>query len=242
MCWIDDVRGNKMSALSRNFFNNLDSSAKSSPLSVQPNPAWSAAESAAPICRCRCVCADAFSACELFRNGRASASEALGEWDLRCPIVPLGCPAWQWNNCRGFSCGLVTMFNGHQRPTTTCPPLGRSSRSGHQPRLEKIFLSMWCKSRRPFLEYIARSTSCAMVMLATALAPVDGISQGLSTSITAPYRVVPNITYLTANGFDARLDVYARTDPGGPFPTLMWFHGGGWVGGNKETATFSLLP
>jgi len=83
---------------------------------------------------------------------------------------------------------------------------------------------------------------CAVVMVLTPLAPIDGITQGLSTNITAPYRVVPNITYLTANGFDAKLDVYARTDPGGPFPTLIWIHGGGWVGGNKESATFSLLP
>jgi len=84
---------------------------------------------------------------------------------------------------------------------------------------------------------------CAvLVVIATAQAPIDGISQGLSASITAPYRVVPNITYLTANGFDAKLDVYARTDQGGPFPTLIWIHGGGWVGGNKESATFSLLP
>ena len=81
-----------------------------------------------------------------------------------------------------------------------------------------------------------------LVVIATAQAPIDGISQGLSASITAPYRVVPNITYLTANGFDAKLDVYARTDQGGPFPTLIWIHGGGWVGGNKESATFSLLP
>src|SRR5438034_4030126 len=84
---------------------------------------------------------------------------------------------------------------------------------------------------------------CAvLVVIATAQAPIDGISQGLSASITAPYRVVPNITYLTANGFDAKLDVYARTDVTTPQPTLIWIHGGGWIGGNKESATFSLLP
>ena len=77
---------------------------------------------------------------------------------------------------------------------------------------------------------------CAIVMSATVT-----FAQGLSTSIPFPYRVAPNITYVTANNFDAKLDVYSRTDAT-PLPTLIWIHGGGWVGGNKESATFSLLP
>jgi len=67
-------------------------------------------------------------------------------------------------------------------------------------------------------------------------------AQGFSTSVAAPYRVVPNVTYLTANNYEAKLDVYSRTDVTTPQPTLIWIHGGGWVGGNKESATFSLLP
>ena len=66
--------------------------------------------------------------------------------------------------------------------------------------------------------------------------------QGFSSSIPFPYRVVPNVTYLTANNYEAKLDVYARTDVTTPQPTLIWIHGGGWTGGNKEGATFSLLP
>jgi acetyl esterase/lipase len=66
--------------------------------------------------------------------------------------------------------------------------------------------------------------------------------QGYSTSITPAYRVTPNITYLTANNFEAKLDVYARSDVTTPQPTMIWIHGGGWTGGNKEGATFSLLP
>ena len=67
-------------------------------------------------------------------------------------------------------------------------------------------------------------------------------AQNYSASVTAPYRVVPNITYLTANNFEATLDVYARTGVTTPQPTLIWIHGGGWTGGNKEGAIFSLLP
>jgi acetyl esterase/lipase len=67
-------------------------------------------------------------------------------------------------------------------------------------------------------------------------------AQGFSTSVKSPYRIVPNVTYLTANNFDAKLDVYSRTDVTTPQPTLIWIHGGGWTGGAKETALFSLLP
>lgn len=90
-----------------------------------------------------------------------------------------------------------------------------------------------------------RTQACLVLVVVwfmLSLAGVAGAPQQFSTGVASPYRVAPNITYLTANGFDAKLDVYARTDSGGPFPTLIWIHGGGWVGGNKETATFSLLP
>ena len=66
--------------------------------------------------------------------------------------------------------------------------------------------------------------------------------QQFSSGITTPYRVTPNITYLTANNFEAKLDVYARSDVTTPQPTLVWIHGGGWTGGSKESSTFSLIP
>src|SRR5688572_14408446 len=66
--------------------------------------------------------------------------------------------------------------------------------------------------------------------------------QQFSAGITTPYRVTPNITYLTANNFEAKLDVYARSDVTTPQPTLVWIHGGGWTGGSKESSTFSLIP
>lgn len=56
------------------------------------------------------------------------------------------------------------------------------------------------------------------------------------------YQVVPNVTYLTATGFDAKLDVYRRRDVTTPQPTLVFYHGGGWVGGTKESSLMSVLP
>jgi acetyl esterase/lipase len=56
------------------------------------------------------------------------------------------------------------------------------------------------------------------------------------------YRVVPNIIYLTANNWDAKLDVYQSRDAATPSPTLIYFHGGGWVAGTKEASSLTFLP
>lgn len=56
------------------------------------------------------------------------------------------------------------------------------------------------------------------------------------------YQVIPNVTYLTANGFEAKLDVYRRRDVQTPQPTLVFYHGGGWIGGTKEGSFMSVMP
>jgi acetyl esterase/lipase len=84
--------------------------------------------------------------------------------------------------------------------------------------------------------------SLSLILCLTVVSAGAALAQGFSTSIKFPYRVVPNITYLTANSFDAKLDVYSRSDVTTPQPTLIFIHGGGWTGGNKESAAFSLLP
>ena len=90
------------------------------------------------------------------------------------------------------------------------------------------------------LRQLLRGLSLALGVLMVSAYPALG--QGYSTSISTAYRVTPNITYLTANNFEAKLDVYARSDVTTTHPTMIWIHGGGWTGGNKEGATFSLLP
>jgi acetyl esterase/lipase len=54
------------------------------------------------------------------------------------------------------------------------------------------------------------------------------------------YRIVPNVTYLTASNYDAKLDLYVTRTPDKPRPTLIWIHGGGWTGGTKES--FAGIP
>jgi acetyl esterase/lipase len=56
------------------------------------------------------------------------------------------------------------------------------------------------------------------------------------------YQVVPNVTYLTANGYEAKLDVYRRRDVQVAQPTLVFYHGGGWIGGTKEGSFMSVMP
>ena len=56
------------------------------------------------------------------------------------------------------------------------------------------------------------------------------------------YQITPNVTYLTATGYESKLDIYRRRDATAPQPTLVFFHGGGWIGGTKETSVMSLVP
>ena len=56
------------------------------------------------------------------------------------------------------------------------------------------------------------------------------------------YAVAANITYLTASGYESKLDIYRRRDVQTPQPTLVFYHGGGWIVGTKESALLSIMP
>ncbi len=56
------------------------------------------------------------------------------------------------------------------------------------------------------------------------------------------YSIMPNVTYATAENADCKLDAYIRKNTTGPVPTVIHIHGGGWVGGTKETAILALMP
>ena len=74
--------------------------------------------------------------------------------------------------------------------------------------------------------------------------PVDAQDTNAATrfvEVAGGYRLVPNLTYLRAGGLDLTLDLYqARGD--GPMPTLIYFHGGGWTNGSKESSALTFLP
>jgi len=48
------------------------------------------------------------------------------------------------------------------------------------------------------------------------------------------FRLVPNITYLVASNWDAKLDLYVTRTADKPLATVIFIHGGGWTGGTKE--------
>jgi acetyl esterase/lipase len=56
------------------------------------------------------------------------------------------------------------------------------------------------------------------------------------------YQVFPNVTYLTASNYEAKLDVYARRGVTTPQPTVVFFHGGFWAAGSKDASLMSLIP
>lgn len=77
---------------------------------------------------------------------------------------------------------------------------------------------------------------------ATLTAPALSPTAEWATHAQNQYQVLANVTYLTANGYDSKLDVYRRRDVQGPQPTVVFYHGGGWIGGTKESSFMSLMP
>ena len=84
-----------------------------------------------------------------------------------------------------------------------------------------------------------------ILMLISAVPPASAqLSPTAEWAVRAQntYRVISNVTYLTATGYESKLDVYQRRDAAGAQPTLIFYHGGGWVGGSKEGAFMSIVP
>ena len=97
------------------------------------------------------------------------------------------------------------------------------------------------------LKKLACLASIVVILTLSSLAPESVRGQsveaaGRAGDLSNRYRIVSNITYLTASNWDAKLDVYVPREAGPPNPTLIYIHGGGWTGGSKETSWTQLLP
>ena len=68
------------------------------------------------------------------------------------------------------------------------------------------------------------------------------MSPGWPDGASSEYEVLPNITYAVANNTELKLDIYRPYDKTKTYPTLVLFHGGGWVDGAKERNVMYLLP
>jgi acetyl esterase/lipase len=81
----------------------------------------------------------------------------------------------------------------------------------------------------------------AMMLGASAFAQQDDGVTKWSVLASSEYSVSPNIVYKKASGFSCKLDVIAA-DHAKARPTLIYIHGGGWVGGSKEETVLGVLP
>ena len=61
-------------------------------------------------------------------------------------------------------------------------------------------------------------------------------------SVGREYRTIPNVTYLTANGWEGKLDIHVPRGGDGPHPAFIYYHGGAHVFGSKESSFLTLLP
>ncbi len=75
------------------------------------------------------------------------------------------------------------------------------------------------------------------------LTSTAGAQTAADTALDLSYGVgiAPNITYLRADGEELKLDVVFRRS-GEPRPVLLYIHGGGWVGGQKESMFTHFIP
>lgn len=82
----------------------------------------------------------------------------------------------------------------------------------------------------------------SLFMVSGAVVSAQESSTTSAARLETKYQVVPNITYLTASNWDAKLDLYVARAHETAIPTLIWIHGGGWVGGTKEEAIQRIQP
>lgn len=86
--------------------------------------------------------------------------------------------------------------------------------------------------------------ACCVVLLVLFHVPV--LSQTSSDRwidyAAGDYDIFPNITYAKANNIELKLDLYLPKNRTTPTATLILFHGGGWVDGQKERNVLFLLP
>ena len=92
-----------------------------------------------------------------------------------------------------------------------------------------------------------KAFALAVVLASAACVTCVGQAQtpapdGWADYASGEYDIQPNIVYSTANNTELKLDLYLPRNRAAATPALILFHGGGWVGGQKERNVLYLLP
>ena len=86
-----------------------------------------------------------------------------------------------------------------------------------------------------------RTISLLTLLASSALAQLSDTA-AWAGYLANQYRILPNVTYLTANNYESKLDLYLTRNESSPAPTLIYIHGGGWTGGSKEGSILQAVP
>jgi len=82
---------------------------------------------------------------------------------------------------------------------------------------------------------------CFLACVSTSWAQLSEAARA-EVRLAHDYDIQPNLTYLVANNYEAKLDVYRPQEAKAPTPVVLAIHGGGWVAGAKEGALLYLVP
>lgn len=81
-----------------------------------------------------------------------------------------------------------------------------------------------------------------MVASGTAGQTLPGAAAEWAVDVGDAFDVDTDVTYLRASGQELKLDVYTPRGRTQPNATVIAFHGGGWVAGEKQSLLLHLLP
>lgn len=96
-----------------------------------------------------------------------------------------------------------------------------------------------------------RRIAAAVVTVLAMLCGVVGAQEKTTTlspsarwaaTVNEQYLIFPDVSYGRANNYELKLDVWQHKGDKIPPPTLVYYHGGGWIWGDRTGATLFFLP
>ena len=94
---------------------------------------------------------------------------------------------------------------------------------------------------------LTKSRACVLLTVVASLHPGQLAGQltesgAWTAHIRTEYRLFTNIVYHRAGNFEAKLNIYRPRAASEANPTVVYYHGGGWLIGSPEHAVLEILP